>query len=279
MKLKIIILIFLSSFLISIRSVLAQTQFDTVNPYKESYVAGETPKITGSSNPSVKIHIYGDMLERFTQSFLNTTFPELKNKNSQVQFIFHHSIYLPWIDNSNKTRLNSECLAKQNQFWPNISNIQNNQDLVNIDQNQFKSCLDNSEVNSYVGSSGDQNMYFSSSSVPTFILQKTGTENAIRINGNQTIDVFASAIKRLTGDNISPQTTSIPAITKSRIGTSVIPTFIPSPLNTQPDLQSQIDELKNQVQETQKQQSYLSQQLEAFKKYITEIFKKLVGTH
>ncbi len=161
------------------------------------------PKVTGSENPKVKVHIFADLTERYTKQFFNTTFNTLKEKHGQdTQFIFHHYPFLG-MENAIKAGMVGECAAKQGQFWTNIQGIMDNTDAIDsldylksVKVEEIRKCLQDPEVKLAVTVGEEDAKYVGLNAVPSFIIQNAAHPEglAIKILGAQDIGKFDRAI-------------------------------------------------------------------------------------
>ncbi len=155
----------------------------------------------------VRLYIFADLNERFTQKFFRETFPELKTRlGDKVTFIYRHHLYTADSKNSLKTAQYVECAAAQNIFWSNIPTlIQNSNSLTtkifgeNLDSIALEKCLKDLNTLAVIN---DQNNFAEKLGfvgIPTFIVENTKdrTALAVKIDGIHEASYYERAVNEI----------------------------------------------------------------------------------
>ena len=234
--------------------------------FQDRFQHDETPKVWGNPNPVVNVYIYGDLAEKFTSQWFNFTYPAIKtNFGSQVRFTFHHTLFFPWIANKSQTaRSQSECVARQNQFELNIFPIMRELAVTGVNNEQYQACVVSSEVANFVKKSDQLATDLAITGSPTFFIQTSGSTQALRIDGAASYSNFEQAI--LAQGAIRSEVTTVP---------NLEPTVVVD--NPNENLQEQITTLKEELEETKQQQSFLARELATLRELLNSIFQKLLG--
>jgi protein-disulfide isomerase len=284
MKQKLILfLVFVVVLLFSPTLIQAQTDYNLVTEKIHYDGPGETfysdgsmfpPQIaTGSNTPKTTIYIYGEIKNQYTQLFFKQIFSSLLNKYSATQFVYiHDPISIPYGEDLNvyaKPEMLIECIAQQNQFWPNleliVNNIKTNQGLEDVDSKDYtnyanylsnlnnakyisgidndklQKCLSNPITEGIMKADiSDEERLGLSGQGPDFIIKNNSNPQAyaIKINGAQDISIFDQAIKEVQGD--TPQTEEINNLQTQVTSQSQQISFLQSQINM---LRSFIDRL------------------------------------
>lgn len=217
---KIILVLSLFIFLLIPQVAHAQVRYEDVIEkihYTDgmSYSANNQPVVVakeiGSSNPTLKVYIYGDFSETYTKKFFDGTFEYLKNKYQDARFIFRNAVFLG-TDNGMQTAFMVNCLATQNHFWDNVQSLiniadLNNPNFKNIDTNQFNDCVKNSNTKSGVNIENDLAKYYGFNSFPTIVIQNTAKpqDYSVKVSGAQSTDIFDRAFLEAKEGDLAKQ--------------------------------------------------------------------------
>ena len=222
----------------------------------------EASREIGSSNPGLKVYIYGDFSETYTKRFFGDTFDYLKNKYPDARFLFRNAVFLG-TDSGMQTGLIVTCLVRQSHFWDNLQNLINITDLSNpsfnnIDKDQFGNCLKDKNTKNEVNIEDNLTKYYGFNSLPTIVVQNAAKaqDYSVKVSGAQSKDIFDRAFQEAKDGDLTKKDLE-------DIKTKVT------------NLQQDVEKTQQDVKEVKQQQSFLSEQLDQIKQIMDRIIKNL----
>lgn len=174
-------------------------------------------KSTGNNNAPIKFHIFADLDEVFSQKFFKDNFPYLiRTYDQNVQFIYHHKIYL--VESTTNLFFGhlTECLAQQGALWNNtlaFTSFLSVDDKVFdlVDKDLLKICLNDPTIKAEVRVDTAYSFDNTGIGVPAFVLYNTAkpTKGYTLISGIIPTDLLESELQKLA-DNALPTNTPSP---------------------------------------------------------------------
>lgn len=265
--------------IVNVHTIYAQVKYEDVvekihythpNRAMGSHDPFDARKEIGAQNSLLKVYIWGDLNEKYTQKFFKEIFEPLRSKYGQeALFIYNHRAFLMQ-DNSIRAGMIAECAAKQGQFWDNVlpiidnsSNLETYGYLRGTNSQELESCLKDPYTRIVIETSENDGKYFGFNSIPTLVIQNTQNPQgySIKISGTQDLAIFDRAfLEAKEGDLTKKDLTDL----KSKVSS----------------LEANVQQAQGQIKEVKEQQSVLAQQIGKINELLQRIlqnFRTLLG--
>lgn len=159
-------------------------------------------------NPDAKIALieYSDLQCPYCADFQDTAQQLMDEYGDQIMHVYRHYPIDQLHPNARQLAIGSECAARQggeDLFWEFIDYVFENKSqdaqevasALNLDSNQFETCLDNQELADYIQTSIDlASAAGIEASTPSIILLNTQTDQSLYVSGSRPLSQFKDII-------------------------------------------------------------------------------------